>query len=129
MAHLLTQWALFVIAGAIFYSSHIISAKLSTILPHDNPDYYEPTEDELHQGVAFAAPKYWGVHIRQSKSLRIAFIGGSQTAYGQYMNSFQKAIEPEALRMNWTVATYNEGRVGAAPGPRSYNFLTRNSSE
>jgi len=57
----------------------------------DNRDFYDPTPIELQQGIAFAAPKYWGVHVRQSKSLRIAFLGGSQTVAGWHVNSF---IEP-----------------------------------
>ena len=48
--------------------------------PRDNPLFYNPTLEELERGVTLHASSQWGARIRKEKSLRIAFVGGSQTA-------------------------------------------------
>jgi len=73
----------------------------------DNPEFYEPTAIELQQGVVFAAPKYWGVHLRRSKSLHVAFIGGSQTSTGDYVEIFQESMNSTASSMGWSFTVYN----------------------
>lgn len=97
----------------------------------DNRAYYDPTPVELQQGTAFAAPKYWGVNIRRSKSLRVAFIGGSQTRQGHYIRAFYEAMNETITKMksNWNFAIYNEGMSGSAPKIRSYKFFGSNASE
>ena len=95
----------------------------------DNPEYYKPTEIEWQQGVAFAAPKYWGVHVRRSKSLRVAFLGGSQTSRGVYGDSFRDSIQEAAKNMNWSSAVYNEGLPGEIPHIRSFKFFSLDTSQ
>jgi len=95
----------------------------------DNRDFYDPTPIELKQGTAFAAPRYWGVHLRKSKSLRVAFIGGSQTSNGWYFNSFREIMNTTASNMGWSFAAYNEGNPGTHPSVRPFKFLTLSTSK
>ena len=82
----------------------------------DNREFYDPTSVELEQGTAFAAPKYWGVHIRRDKSLRVAFIGGSQTSSDSfYVNNFRDSIKKLSANLGWNIAVYNEGFNGTSP--------------
>lgn len=125
-----------------FFSIAVIQAKASIregydkiiteeslVQEKDNPEFYEPTPEELSRGVAFAPPSYWGVLLRKKKSLRIAFIGGSQTAYSwSYTYIFKSSMEKISNEMNWTFAVYNEGQVGHAPEARSFNFFKLNQS-
>ena len=90
----------------------------------DNPEFYEPTAVELRQGTVFAAPTYWGVHLRRSKSLRVAFIGGSQTINGGYVNMFQETMNSTASTMGWSFKVYNEGISGQYPSIRQFKFLS-----
>jgi len=96
----------------------------------DNPEFYEPTTIELQQGTAFAAPKYWGVHVRRSKSLRVAFLGGSQTSGDTgYVNSVYETMKTDMINMNWSFAVYNEGIPGDMPHVSAYKFFKLNTSE
>ena len=95
----------------------------------DNPEFYEPTNIELQQGIAFPAPNYWGVHVRRSKSLRVAFIGGSQTSRFGYVDSFHELMKDVMINRNWSLAVYNEGLPGTIPRVRGYKFLSMNVSK
>ena len=96
----------------------------------DNPEYYKPTEIEWQQGVAFAAPKYWGVHVRRSKSLRVAFLGGSQTSYGVYVESIQNVMKDIAVTKGWSFAVYKESLTVTSPATHSsFQFFSLDSSE
>jgi hypothetical protein len=88
------------------------------------PEFYKPTADELQRGIAYAAPKYWGVHVRRSKSLRVAFIGGSQTVNGEYVDIFRETMNSIASNMGWSFAVYNEGVSGQYPSIRPFKFLS-----
>jgi hypothetical protein len=78
--------------------------EISTVAAHDNgkednPEFYDPTEEELKRGVAYAPPVYWGVLLRKTKSLRIAFTGGSQTVYAwSYVSIFTNLNERSSQR-------------------------------
>ena len=93
------------------------------------PEFYKPTADELQRGMAFAAPQYWGVHVRCSKSLRVAFIGGSQTAMGEYVDIFRETMKSIASNIGWSLTVYNEGVSGQYPSIRPFKFLSLDSSE
>jgi len=96
----------------------------------DNRDFYDPTPVELQQGIAFAAPKYWGVHVRRDKSLRVAFIGGSQTApESVYVESFREQMKETSASMGWKVAVYNEVLNGIYPSTQVLNFLKLTKTE
>ena len=117
------------IAIAIIFIFNSFTSLASTLaINSDNPDFYKPTSEELQQGVAFAAPKYWGVHLRRSKSLRVAFIGGSQTANGLHIDSFLESMNLTAKNMGWNVSVFNEGYSGTHPSIRRFKFFELSTS-
>ena len=116
--------------GASSIESEGHSRALSTLQAKTLSGYYKPTSEELQQGVAFAAPKYWGVHLRRSKSLRIAFIGGSQTSSGdEYVGIFRDSMKEATRRTGWNLAVYKEGMNGTYPSTQSLKFLRLQKSD
>ena len=92
----------------------------------DNGAYYDPTPDEIESGYTLHPSKFWGALMRKQKALRIAFIGGSQTAMNPgFVSMFETAMKKE-YPTHWNLSNfvvYNEGLSGHAPERRIFSFF------
>ena len=89
----------------------------------DNISYWYPTDEEFELAYAYRAPKWWGARVRKNKILRIAFIGGSQTAnYRRIYPTLLEKMIKKHLGTTWEVKMYNEGASGMGPSIRLLHF-------
>lgn len=56
-------------------------------------DFDTPSEDEIKRGIVINAPGHWGQFIRETRSLKILLLGGSNTANGIYYDIMSNEIE------------------------------------
>ena len=85
-----------------------------------NLNFELPTEEEIKRAVVVNAPSFWGQDVRETKSLRILLLGGSNTRHGDYAMSLKNGIE---MLMNQSIIAsnsyvLNEGLGG--PGPAGF---------